>query len=56
MIKAQQRKNMQLQSKESKKPYHKPELSVYGDVKTFTLAQANGTRNDNSGNPAANKS
>ena len=43
---------MQSESKKSKKSYHKPQLSVYGSVETFTLA-ANNTVNANADGGAA---
>ena len=43
---------MQPQSGKSKKPYHKPQFSVYGGVDTFTSSVGNGTLSDNA---ASNK-
>ncbi len=32
---------MEAKSKELKQPYHRPQLSIYGDIKTMTLGTAN---------------
>ena len=46
---------MQPQSEKSKKSYHKPQLSVYRDVKTFTLSVGNGVATDGLGQQNQNK-